>query len=46
MMKMMVGDDDDGVTDDSGDGDVIDNDGNITTMAIPMMEDAEQHSCR
>ena len=44
-MKMMVGDDADDVTRESGDDDdVSENDGNIMTMAIPKMEDDEQHS--
>ena len=46
MMKMTVGYDGDDVTDDGDDGDVIENDGNIMTMAIPRMEDDEQHSRR
>ena len=41
-MKMMVGHDAD-VNDDGNDGDVSENDGNLMTMAILMMEDDEQH---
>ena len=44
MMKMMVGHDGDDVTNHGDDGDVIETDGNIMTMAIPMMEDDEQQS--
>ena len=37
---MMVDD----VTNDGDDGDVVENDDNIMTMAIPVMEDDEQRS--
>ena len=43
MKKMMVGDDGHDVADDGDDGDAIQNDGSIMTMAIPKMEDDEQH---
>ena len=45
MIKMMAGEDGDGVTDFCDGGYVTDNDANIAvTMAIPRMEDDEQHS--
>ena len=44
MMKMMVGDDGDDVTGESDDGNVIENDGNIVTVAMPIIKDDEQHS--
>ena len=44
MMKMIVGDDGDYVTDDGDDGDVIENDDQIMTMTITIMDNDEQHS--
>ena len=44
MMNMMVGDDGDGVTDFCDGGDVTENDASVVTMAIPEMEDNDQHS--
>ena len=44
MMEMIVGDDGDDATDDSDDGNVIENDDHAMTMTILMMKDDEQHS--
>ena len=45
-MQINVGDDVDDVTDDGDDGDVIENDDNMKTMTISMMQDDEQHAGR
>ena len=44
MMKMMVGDDGDDVTDDGDGDDVTEDHDKMTLVTIIIMEDVEQHS--